>query len=64
MITHDVASMTNPLQRAIDAADKARISAISARDMAALIAANMCLQRLEPLLDRIAFAETGTFTAN
>jgi len=56
--------MTNPLRRAIDAADKARISAISARDMAALIAANMCLQRLEPLLDRIAFAETGTFTAN
>jgi hypothetical protein len=64
MITHHVARITNPLQRAIDVADKARISAIVSGDTATLIAANICLQRLEPLLDRIAFAETGPFTAN
>jgi hypothetical protein len=64
MITHLIARMMNPLQRAIDAAYKARVSAIASGDTATLTAANMCLQRLEPLLDRIAFAETGRFTAN
>jgi hypothetical protein len=63
MITHHVARITNPLQRAIDVANKTRISAIASGDMATLTAANMCLQRLEPLLDRMAFAEIGPFTA-